>query len=152
MKSERRKRESSIPSFLQKLYQIINDSAQAGIIQWTAEGASFEVVDRETFTQRTLPTYFKHSNMNSFVRQLNMYDFHKCKRSTADCEFQHPFFRQGRPDLLPRIKRKTNSSYHAPQLDPEDDLSRVPPAPLPRGYPVDALNSAVVPPAQRGSP
>ena len=40
-----------------------------------------------------------------------MYDFHKCKRSTQDISFQHPFFVRGREDLLIRIKRKTNSSY-----------------------------------------
>ena len=50
--------------------------------------------------------------MNSFVRQLNMYDFHKKKRSTKEIVFYHESFVRDQPELLPAIKRKTNSLYN----------------------------------------
>ena len=52
---------------------------------------------------------------SSFVRQLNMYGFHKinrtprAQRTTSDAqtwEFSHHKFLRGRPDLLDEIKRK----------------------------------------------
>lgn len=61
-------------------------------------------------TQRT---FFNHGNLQSFVRQLNMYDFHKVslkkthRQSTWQC-FQHEYFRKSRPDLLERVKRKSS--------------------------------------------
>lgn len=40
------------------------------------EGNSFLVLDEQRFAKEILPKYFKHNNMASFIRQLNM-----CKAS-----------------------------------------------------------------------
>jgi hypothetical protein len=59
------------------------------------------------------------SNFSSFVRQLNMYGFHKVnktprgQRGAQDnqaWEFNHPLFQRGRPDLLDKIRRKSLES------------------------------------------
>ena len=100
-----------MPTFLKKLFEIINEEQQTDIISWSEDGLFFEVKNRTVFTNQVLPAYFKHNNLNSFVRQLNMYDFHKVKRSIDEIKFRHPFFQRDRADLLPKIKRKTNSNY-----------------------------------------
>ena len=46
-------------------------------ICWTDDGTSFRIRDQSQFASCLLPYYYKHSNMASFVRQLNMYGFHK---------------------------------------------------------------------------
>ncbi len=59
---------------------------------WSPEGDAFIIVDFSNFCDQILPKYFKHSNFASFVRQLNMYDFHKTKAGGSDQAFQHKFF------------------------------------------------------------
>lgn len=55
---------------------------------------------------KLLPLYFKTCNYASFVRQLNMYDFHKVKSMKNHQEFKHPFFTRERFQDLALIKRK----------------------------------------------
>ena len=75
------------------------------MIQWSDKGDSFIVKDIEKFVE-LLPQYFKTNNYASFVRQLNMYDFHKIKRKKNQQEFKHPFFRRDRSQDLVYIRRK----------------------------------------------
>ncbi|EHH64492.1 Heat shock factor protein 1, partial [Macaca fascicularis] len=81
-------------------------------------GNSFHVFDQGQFAKEVLPKYFKHNNMASFVRQLNMYGFRKVvhieqgglvKPERDDTEFQHPCFLRGQEQLLENIKRKVTS-------------------------------------------
>lgn len=111
----RRKTSGTHPtSFLLKTYEILADEAMNEIIAWNEDGTSFLIKNVTDFSETILPKYFKHSNFASFVRQLNMYDFHKCKNGEEN-SFYHPLFQKGRRHLLKEIHRKT-SQYHNPPI------------------------------------
>ena len=47
------------------------------IVGWNAEGDAFIIKNVGRLTTEVFPQHFKHNNFLSFVRQLNMYGFHK---------------------------------------------------------------------------
>ncbi|XP_060681230.1 heat shock factor protein 1 isoform X3 [Hemiscyllium ocellatum] len=109
---------SNVPAFLTKLWTLIEDPDTNDLICWSASGNSFHVFDQGRFAKEVLPKYFKHNNMASFVRQLNMYGFRKVvnieqgglvKPDKDDTEFQHVYFIRGQEHLLENIKRKVTS-------------------------------------------
>lgn len=100
--------------FLEKLYKMTNNDAHSNCIKWSDD--VFWVSDIALFSRDVLPLYFSHNNYASFVRQLNMYGFHR-KTDSKDKvvpgvgmieRFHHPFFQRGRKDLLVNIHRKTS--------------------------------------------
>ncbi|KIL67047.1 hypothetical protein M378DRAFT_74283, partial [Amanita muscaria Koide BX008] len=105
------------PAFLQKLFEMLNDPKSTDLIRWSSAGDSFFVLDHERLAREVLPRWFKHQNFSSFVRQLNMYGFHKIPhlqqgvlRSDTDTEFwnfAHPDFIRGHPELLFRASPST---------------------------------------------
>uniref|UniRef100_A0A8D0CKC9 Heat shock transcription factor 4 n=1 Tax=Scleropages formosus TaxID=113540 RepID=A0A8D0CKC9_SCLFO len=108
---------SNVPAFLTKLWTLVEDPETSHLICWSASGTSFHVFDQGRFAKEVLPKYFKHNNMASFVRQLNMYGFRKVvnieqsglvKPERDDTEFQHLYFLQGHEHLLEHIKRKVS--------------------------------------------
>ena len=102
-----------VPGFILKLWKMINDSHCDHLIAWSADGQSFIISDPQKFTQE-LSKYFKHNNLSSFIRQLNMYGFRKVTSignpgiliGTDDLHFHHPDFIKGKPERLDFIKRK----------------------------------------------
>ncbi|KAJ2804584.1 Heat shock transcription factor [Coemansia guatemalensis] len=110
-------RNITVTPFLNKLYSMVDDSASDDLIRWSADGNSFVVVRHEDFAKEVLPRFFKHSNFSSFVRQLNMYGFHKVPHlqqgglitdgpEAESWEFSNDNFQRGQPDLLHFIRRK----------------------------------------------
>lgn len=104
------------PSFVSKLYSMLEDPSISDLISWGSSGTVFSVANPAEFSRHVLPNWFKHSNWQSFVRQLNMYGFHKVNHSYQGnptdevqvWEFRHPSFRRGEIALLNDIKRKSS--------------------------------------------
>ncbi|KAG6014890.1 hypothetical protein E4U54_004712 [Claviceps lovelessii] len=106
---------SNASEFVRKLFRMLEDPTHQDVARWGKDGDSFVVVEGEKFTRSILPKHFKHSNMSSFIRQLNKYDFHKVKPSSDSessnpggnvLEFKHPYFRADSKDGLDNIRRK----------------------------------------------
>ncbi|CAD8196530.1 unnamed protein product [Paramecium octaurelia] len=99
--------QSSIPAFLQKTYDILENSQLQDIVGWNEDGSGFLVKNVIAFQDQVLPMYFKHRNFASFVRQMNMYGFHKSRSDQKENEFIHPHFKRDQRNLLKKIKRKS---------------------------------------------
>ncbi|ODN85878.1 hypothetical protein L198_07443 [Cryptococcus wingfieldii CBS 7118] len=107
-----------VPAFLNKLYTMVSDETVNELIYWGDNGDSFFVPNSEQFGRELLPRWFKHSNFSSFVRQLNMYGFHKVPHLQSGAlktetpvelwEFANPYFKRGQPQLLAKVTRKNN--------------------------------------------
>ncbi|KAI8343621.1 hypothetical protein BC941DRAFT_98164 [Chlamydoabsidia padenii] len=105
-----------LTTFLLNVLSMVNDPNSDDLIRWSTDGKSFFVVRHEDFARSVLPRFFKHSNFSSFVRQLNMYGFHKVPHlqhgvlhSDSDSEqweFSNPHFQRNQPDLLLLVTRK----------------------------------------------
>jgi heat shock transcription factor len=78
------------------------------------------VLDEDEFARTLIPELFKHNNYASFVRQLNMYGFHKKvglsdnsmkaseTKAKAPSEYFNRYFKRGRPELLWLIQKPKN--------------------------------------------
>lgn len=95
-----------IPSFLLKLYSILENENFSNVVHWKENGKSFAIVNFNRFIDEVLPSYYKHKNFASFVRQLNMYDFHKERAKVDEFAFGHKKFIRGNKKMLRMIKRK----------------------------------------------
>ncbi|KAI9270544.1 hypothetical protein BDA99DRAFT_434260 [Phascolomyces articulosus] len=108
----------NVPAFLNKLYSMVNDPSTDNLIHWSKDGNSFIVEGHEQFAKSVLPRFYKHNTFASFVRQLNMYDFHKIPHLQQGVlisdskherwEFSNPNFQRGRPEMLVLVTRKRN--------------------------------------------
>ncbi|KAJ2747882.1 Heat shock transcription factor [Coemansia sp. BCRC 34301] len=118
-------RSITVTPFLNKLYRMVDDDSGDDLIRWSEDGNSFVVLRHEEFAKEVLPRFFKHSNFSSFVRQLNMYDFHKVPHlqqggliadgpEAESWEFSNENFQRGQPDLLHFIRRKKSTRDNPP--------------------------------------
>ena len=90
----------------------MDESRNTELIRWSDKGDSFVVLDEDEFAKTLIPELFKHNNYASFVRQLNMYGFHKRvglsdnsmkaseRKNKSPSEYSNPYFRRGHPNLL----------------------------------------------------
>ncbi|XP_049914166.1 heat shock factor protein 2 isoform X1 [Epinephelus moara] len=128
------KHNSNVPAFLTKLWTLVEDADTNEFICWSQEGNSFLVLDEQHFAKEILPKFFKHNNMASFIRQLNMYGFRKVmhidtgivkQERDGPVEFQHPYFKHGQDNLLENIKRKVSNTRPEENKIRQEDLTKI---------------------------
>jgi heat shock transcription factor len=111
----------------------LDESRNTDLIRWSDKGDSFIVLDEDEFAKTLIPELFKHNNYASFVRQLNMYGFHKRvglsdnsmkaseRKNKSPSEYHNPYFRRGHPNLLWLInKPKSGNSKKKGKKDEAD--------------------------------
>lgn len=99
-----------LSNFIFKLNDILNNEKEnATMIHWNSSENGFVIENFEKLRNIVLPKYFKHHNYASFVRQLNLYDFHKTKNDKL-VEFIHKKFQRNQLKMIKNIKRKKKSS------------------------------------------
>ena len=93
-------------------HSFLDDGKNTDLIRWSDRGDSFVVLDEDEFAKTLIPELFKHNNYASFVRQLNMYGFHKRvglsdnsmkaseRKNKSPSEYYNPFFKRNHHNLL----------------------------------------------------
>lgn len=105
-------------AFIHKLYSMLEDRSIQHLISWSNNNDSFVMSPSSEFS-KVLAQYFKHTNISSFVRQLNMYGFHKVSDvfhtgspESALWEFKHGNGNFKKGDLMGLREIKRRASRH----------------------------------------
>ncbi len=104
---------NSTKSFVQILMDILNveDPDHTSIICWVPDGESFLIADQERFEKELLPTYFRGSLFNSFVRKLNRWGFRRLKRTGKASSFAHDCFIRDKPWLCENMRCQSKPNF-----------------------------------------
>ncbi|KAM0614470.1 hypothetical protein ACHAP0_004579 [Verticillium nonalfalfae] len=137
-------------AFIHKLYNMLEDPSIQHLISWSPTAESFVMSPSPDFS-KVLAQYFKHTNISSFVRQLNMYGFHKVSDAfhtgnpdMALWEFKHGNGNFKRGDLVGLREIKRRASRHAlvhrdyPNTKPSTSQPGTPAEPMPPPPPESA--------------
>jgi hypothetical protein len=96
----------SLPPFISKLNQLMSDSTNYNYVAWNDDGVSFTVSNPGVFASEILPKHFKHNNFCSFIRQLNIYGFHKSNTEKWSFKHEEEYFNREDKSKLSLISRR----------------------------------------------
>lgn len=130
-------------AFIHKLYSMLEDRSIQHLISWSNTNESFVMSPSNEFS-KVLAQYFKHTNISSFVRQLNMYGFHKVSDvfhtgnpESALWEFKHGNGNFKKGDLMGLREIKRRASRHT--LIHRDSFSNAKPGVSQPGTPAEPM-------------
>ena len=130
-------------AFIHKLYSMLEDKTIQHLISWSNTNESFVMSPTNDFS-KVLAQYFKHTNISSFVRQLNMYGFHKVSDvfhtgspESALWEFKHGNGNFKKGDLMGLREIKRRASRHT--LIHRDSFSNAKPGVSQPGTPAEII-------------
>jgi len=109
-------RRTAGPAFINRLHNLLTDRTVQDKVTWSQNG-DIVILHTASFAAEVIPRFFKHNNLSSFVRQLNLYGFKKTAHRLDSCEFWHPTFRPGNEHQFKYIQRKVSPDSSAGQQD-----------------------------------
>jgi hypothetical protein len=91
---------------------MLNEAEQNGcedILSWLPCGTMFKVHNVKKFSELVMPSYFRRGRYKSFLRQLNLYKFHRVTTGGDEDQrrgaYKHPWFRRNQDDMIGMIRR-----------------------------------------------
>lgn len=114
-----------VSAFIAKTYEILEECKYPDIVDWNFEGNAIVIKKPQEFAQTVLNIYFKHKNLTSFVRQLNMYNFHKQRTPKIEHVYFHELFQRDKKYLLSEIKRKNQEQSLSDSQEPAEETDSV---------------------------
>jgi hypothetical protein len=103
-----------------KLHMMLEHAQQAGldaVVSWMPSGKAFKVHNRDIFSKRILPQFFRHSNFKSFQRNLSVYQFTRIWTGPESGSYSHRFFLRDDRTLCQFIVRQSKPI----KVHPKDD-------------------------------
>jgi len=99
--------------FPQKLMDILSDPANEDAVCWHPNGKVFVIVNRQKFSKRILPKYFRKSKYTSFTRKLNRWNFTRLTRGRQQSTYYHEFFQKDKENLCTQMYCNNDRSKFA---------------------------------------
>lgn len=90
-----------------KIYQILENESP-DIVRWHSSNIAFRIIDHDRFEKEIIPKYFRHNQLSSLQRQLNLYGFKCISRGDDKGAFFHPKFKRGEWEAVKKITRYIN--------------------------------------------
>eukprot|EP00956_Cyclotella_meneghiniana_P009125 scaffold12507_cov34-Cyclotella_meneghiniana.AAC.2 len=110
------------PTFAEKLHLILSNKQLSSLITWLPSGKSFCILDKDRFTQRVLPVYFREVKfdrsqsslpalLESFSRRIKRWGFKKMYTvGQKQVIYTHPLFQKDNFALCPMMNGRADRS------------------------------------------
>jgi len=99
--------------FPQRLMKLLDNPSNHDAIIWLPHGKSFLIIDRQKFSTKVLPKYFRKTKYTSFTRKLNRWNFSRVTSGPDLGAYYHEFFQSGNEALCIQMYCKNNRSKYA---------------------------------------
>jgi len=103
--------------FPQRLMELLNEPSNHDAIIWLPHGKAFQIIDRQKFSSKVLPKYFRKTKYASFTRKLNRWNFSRVAQGPDLGAYYHEFFQRRNEALCIQMYCKNNQFKYATSQD-----------------------------------
>ena len=126
VKSKRKTAGGVLVPFPEKLHDMLSKNNEfqvdPSIVSWLPHGRAFKIHKPQKFQNEVLPRVYKHTQLNSFLRQINLYGFYRINFGPDQGAYYHELFLRGKKYLAKGVIRtKVNGRRNIGTKDPNEE-------------------------------